>query len=47
MKKIFVEPQVELIITEEIDVLTVSGVLDGVERAGKAMKGIDCSEIFG
>ena len=47
MKKLFVEPQVELIFMEATDVITTSGVLDGVERAGKAMKGIDCSEIFG
>jgi hypothetical protein len=47
MKKTFVEPQVELIFTEAMDVLTGSGILEGAERAGQAMKGIDCSGIFG
>ena len=45
MKKTFVTPQVELITVEAIDVLTTSILTSGTE--GTAIKGIDCSNIFG
>ena len=45
MKKTFVTPQVELITFEAMDVLTTS-ILTSVTE-GTAIKGIDCSNIFG